>query len=213
MVSFSAGALMGGAFLHLIPESLEKNHSENIFLLVIFGFCLFFILERIILWHHCHKHGEKCEIHDVHSFTYMNLIGDGLHNFIDGIILAVAFSSNFSLGVAATIAVIAHEIPQEISDFGVLLYGGFSKKKALFYNFISGILAVIGAIFGLILVNYIENISPLLVAIAAGGFIYISASDLVPELHKEPKLAKAILSFLFFLVGIIFMYSLKILFE
>ncbi len=210
LVGFSAGALIGGAFLHLIPEALEKNIGKSIFLYVIIGFSAFFVLERLIFWHHCHKHGEDC---DVHIFTYMNLVGDGLHNFIDGMIIAAAFSINTSVGIATTVAIIAHEILQEIGDFAVLLHGGFSKKKALFFNFLSAIFAVVGAIFGLILVNYVEDISSFLIAIAAGGFLYIGASDLVPELHKEPKIKKAISSFVFFILGIVFMYFLKTIFE
>ena len=209
LVGFSAGALMGGAFLHLIPEAAEKLTIETISLLTIIGFSLFFIIERILHWHHCHKYG-KCE---VHTFTYMNLIGDGVHNFIDGAIIAAGFVISKNLGIATTLAVIAHEIPQEISDFGVLIYGGFTKLKALLFNFISALTSVLGAIFGYFIFRYAEIFTTYLLPIAAGGFIYIFASDLIPELHRETNLSKSIMSFIFFIIGLLTMVSLKLLFK
>ena len=142
----------------------------------------------------------------------MNLIGDGIHNFIDGLIIAASFVINFPLGIATTIAVIAHEIPQELGDFGVLVYGGFTKLKALFFNFLTALTAILGAVIGFFLAGSVEGFVPFLIPFAAGGFIYIAASDLVPELHKEADLKKSILSFIFFLLGIIFMYVIKIIF-
>jgi zinc and cadmium transporter len=210
LVGFSAGALMGGAFFHLIPESIEGAGTEFTMFMVIAGFALFFLIERVLHWHHCHEHGGKC---DVHTFTYMNLIGDGIHNFIDGLIIAAGFSASFEIGIATTIAVISHEIPQEIGDFGVLVYGGFSKLKALLFNFLSAITAILGAIVGVVMVSITDSFISILIPFAAGGFIYIFASDLIPELHKEPKLSKSMMSFLFFTFGIIFMYLVKILLE
>jgi len=131
LVSLSAGALMGGAFLHLIPESIEVASGSNIFIIVLIGFIIFFIIEKILHWRHCHD--GKC---DVHTFHYMNLIGDSIHNFIDGLIIAAGFMVSIPLGFTTTIAIVAHEIPQEIGDFGVLIYGGFEKKKALILNFL-----------------------------------------------------------------------------
>lgn len=211
LVAISTGSLMGGAFIHLIPEALEDSEGiygvESILISVLVGFSLFFILERILHWHHCHKHGGDCS---VHVFTYLNLIGDGLHNFIDGLVIVAAFSLSVELGIATTIGVIVHEIPQEISDFGVLLYGGFSKTKALFFNFISAILAVLGALCGFALISIAQGLMPLLVGLTAGGFIYISASDLIPELHKESKLVKSLIAFGCFFAGVGLMYLLKI---
>ena len=120
---------------------------------------------------------------------------------------------NVSTGIATTIAILAHEIPQEMGDFGVLVYGGFSRLKALMFNFITALTAVVGAIVGFLLVSITDSFIPLLLAFAAGGFIYIASSDLVPELHKEPKLHKSIISFIFFLLGVAFMYAIKIIFE
>lgn len=204
LVGFSAGALMGGAFLHILPEALEKGGSI-VPLLVLAGFCLFFVLEKILYWRHCHA--GRC---DVHAFTYLNLVGDGVHNFVDGLVIAAAFSQNVPLGIATTMAVLAHEIPQELGDFGVLVYGGFSKAKALFYNLLSALAAVLGAIIGVLLLGHAQAFAPLLLAFAAGGFVYIAASDLVPELHKEKDLKKSLTAFAFFIAGMAFMYSLTL---
>lgn len=204
LVALSAGTMIGGAFLHLIPESLnEFQDSKNVFILLILGFCIFFILERIIRWRHCHHN-----VCDVHPFGMMNLVGDGVHNFFDGMILVAAFVSDLHLGIVTTLAIIFHEIPQEIGDFGVLLHAGYSAKKALFYNFLSALLAVFGVIIGFYLGDKIENFSAFLVPIAAGGFLHIAASDLIPELHKEKDTKKAIWSFVIFVLGIVIMWSL-----
>jgi len=211
LVAISAGSLMGGAFLHLIPEAIENVENEhgveNIFIAVLIGFAVFFVLERVLHWHHCHKHKGDCS---VHPFTYLNLIGDGLHNFIDGVVIVAAFSLSVELGVATTIGVILHEIPQEISDFGVLIYGGFTKAKALLFNFLSGITAIVGALCGFALINVAQGSMPLLIGVTAGGFIYISASDLIPELHKESKFYKSLMAFICFFIGVGLMFILKI---
>jgi len=208
LVGFSAGALMGGAFLHLMPEALEASESTLVFSYVIIGFILFFLLERLLYWRHCHD--GRC---DVHIFTYLNLVGDGIHNFVDGLIIAASFISGIQLGVVATLAVILHEIPQELGDFGVLVYGGLSKAKALFYNLLSALTAILGAFIGYFVSSYVESFTVLLVPLAAGGFIYVSGSDLVPELHKETEMRRSMLSFGFFLVGILFMWVLRLTFE
>jgi zinc and cadmium transporter len=143
----------------------------------------------------------------------MNLFGDAVHNFIDGIVIAISFIADIRLGIVTTIAIIAHEVPQEIGDFGVLIYGGFSKRKALFFNFLSALTALAGALLGFFLSNSLEGIIPLILPFAAGGFIYIAASDLIPELHKEPNFKKSLLSFCFFIAGISFMLIIKVLFE
>lgn len=201
LISFSAGALIGGAFLHLIPEAVEKGGHGEVYLFVIFGFILFFILEKYLHWRHCHK--EKCEIH---TLTYVNLVGDGIHNFIDGLIIGSSFVVNIDFGLATSFAIIMHEIPQEIGDFGVLVYGGLSKNKALFYNFLSALTAVLGTVIGYALANTSDAFLKLLMPIAAGGFIYIASCDLVPELHKEKDIKKATLSMGIFILGVAFMY-------
>ncbi len=208
LVGFSAGALIGGAFLHLIPEALEDGVGETIFLYVILGFVAFYILEKVLHWRHCHK--GKCE---VHIFTYLNLIGDSVHNFLDGLVIAASFVVDFKIGIVTTLAVVAHEIPQEFGDFGVLIYGGFGKSKALFYNFLTGLTAVIGAIVGFFLSSAIEESIIYLLPLTAGGFIYIAASDLMPELRKESDVKKSLPPFLLFLAGIAFMWFAKFLLE
>ena len=209
LVGFSAGALIGGAFLHLIPEAAEQGEWHDIGVPIIIGFGLFFLIERVLHWHHCHDQKGEC---DVHTFAYTNLIGDGVHNFIDGLLIAASFSVDFNLGIATTIAVILHELPQEISDFGVLIYAGFSKAKALAFNFLSALLAVLGAVIGILLANSAESFASWLLPFAAGGFIYIAASDLIPELHKERNLKKSLLSFLLFVCGVLFMWIVRLIF-
>jgi zinc and cadmium transporter len=206
LIGLSAGTLIGDAFLHLIPEAVEANSSELVFLYIIIGFSLFFLIERVLFWHHCHEHG-RCDVHV--TAKYMNLIGDGVHNFIDGLVIAGSFGAGIPVGITTTIAVVTHEIPQEIGDFGVLVYGGFSRMKALLMNFLSGLTAVAGAVVGVFLVARVADVNNFLLPFTAGGFIYIGASDLIPELHKEPKVRKSIMAFVFFLIGILFMYLLK----
>ncbi|MBN2421748.1 ZIP family metal transporter [Candidatus Woesearchaeota archaeon] len=208
LVGFSAGALIGGAFLHLIPEIIEECDCTYIFLFVISGIMVFFILERILFWHHCHE-----GVCDVHTFTYMNLIGDGIHNFIDGIVIATTFKLNINLGMITTLMIMAHELPQEIGDFAVLLHGGFSKSKALLFNFISAVTAIFGAVFGYFFSSTMENFSTFLLPFAAGGFIYIAMSDLIPELHKEQKLSKSMIHFMLFTIGIVFMLVIRLIGE
>ena len=207
LVGLSAGTLIGGAFLHLIPEALEASESGFVFMLILVGFSVFFLMEKLLKWHHCHK-GE-C---DVHTFTYMSLLGDGVHNFIDGLIIAASFMVSIPFGVVTTIAIIAHEVPQEMGDFAILIYGGFSKLKALLYNFLTSLSAILGALIGFFLSNYIGELTSALIPLAAGSFIYIAASDLIPELHKELKVKKSIASFILFIGGIGLMWFMKYLF-
>jgi len=199
-ISFSAGSLLGSAFFHLIPESLEESNSAFVFQSVIIGFVIFFILEKILHWHHCHN--NQCEEHK-QILGFQNLAGDALHNFIDGLIIMAAFSVDFNLGLITTLSVITHEIPQEISDFGVLVYSGFSKKKALLYNFISALMAILGTLIGYFLIISTAQITQWLLPLTAGGFIYIAASDLIPEINKEKSLSKSLLSLLFFLLALL----------
>ncbi|MDD2913270.1 MAG: ZIP family metal transporter [Candidatus Pacebacteria bacterium] len=206
LVSLSAGALIGGAFLHLLPEASEEMGSEKLFFIVLIAFVLFFLIEKVFHWRHCHK--ENCE---VHTFGYMNLVGDSLHNFIDGLVIASVFMVDFKLGVITTLAIALHEIPQEIGDFGVLIHAGFNKVKALVLNYIVATTVILGGVVGYFASFYIEGVMPYLLPIAAGGFIYIAASDLMPEIRKESNLKKSIMSFGIFILGIIFMYAVKFL--
>lgn len=210
LVAFSAGSMIGAAFLHLLPEMLEEGGEPlEVFVLVLFGFSAFFILERLLRWHHCHD--AECHTHE--HLGWMNLVGDGVHNFIDGMVIFASFLGGPALGIPVTLSIIMHEIPQELGDFGVLIYSGFSKKKALIYNFISACVALIGVLFAFWLYSYNESITAWLIPFAAGGFIYIAASDLVPEIHKDNKLSRAIFSYTLFIAAIVFMYFMKVLFE
>ncbi|OQA70957.1 MAG: Zinc transporter ZupT [Parcubacteria group bacterium ADurb.Bin247] len=206
LVSFSAGALIGGAFLHLLPEASEGMEAEKLFFVVLFAFVSFFLIEKLFHWRHCHK--ENCE---VHSLGYMNLVGDSLHNFIDGLVIASVFMVDFKLGITTTLAIALHEIPQEIGDFGVLIHAGFNKGKALVLNYIVATMVILGGVVGYFASFYIEDVMPYLLPIAAGGFIYIASSDLMPEIREETNLKKSIMSFGIFLLGIIFMYTVKFL--
>lgn len=206
LVAFSAGALMGGAFLHLLPETVSKSTRIEMFAWILCGFIIFFLIEKILQWHHSHK-----AIH-FHTIGYINLIGDVVHNFIDGLIIAASFITDFSLGVATSLAVAAHEIPQEIGDLGVLLYSGFNKNKALILNFIVALAVVGGGFIGYFVHAYIQKSLFLLLPLAIGGFIYISASDLIPEIREEVELKKSLLIFTIFLIGILIMWLLKIVF-
>jgi zinc and cadmium transporter len=206
-VSFAVGGLLGGAFFHLLPESMESAGS-SIFLYVLAGIIAFFLIENFLHWRHCHK-GE-C---DVHAFTYLNLIGDGVHNFIDGMIISAAFVTDIRLGLATTLAVAVHEIPQEIGDFGILVYGGFTKQKALLYNFFSALVAVAGAIIAYLSFNHIIWLKDFLIPFTAGGFIYIALVDLMPELHKEREPQRLIGHTLISLIGLAFMWWLRVFLE
>jgi len=206
IVSFSAGALFGDAFIHLLPEIVAKNgFTLTVSSFILVGIALFFTMEKIIHWQHCHH--PITEEH-IHPFAIMNLIGDGVHNFIDGLIIGVSYIVAIPVGIATTIAVALHEIPQEIGDFGVLIHGGFSRAKAIGVNLLSASAAILGAIIALLASRYIDNIELYLIPIAVGGFIYIAGSDLIPELHKEFTVKKSILQLLAFIAGILVMVAL-----
>lgn len=206
LVALSAGVLMGAAFLHLLPESLEISEPTPVFISLLLGFILFFLIEKVLHWRHCHK--DHCEIH---TFAYMSLFGEAIHNFIDGLIIAASFVVDIKLGFLTTLAILTHEIPQEIGDFAVLVHGGFKKSKALLYNFLTALTAVLGGIAGFILPKYIPGMTTVLLPFAAGGFLYVAASDLIPELRKEKSLKKSMLNFLVFLMGILLIYFIGML--
>jgi len=199
LVSFSAGGLFGDAFIHLIPEAVEEGgFGLNTSLYILFGIISSFIVEKFLQWRHCHI--PTSEEHP-HSFAYMNLFGDAVHNFIDGLIIAGSYIVSSSLGVTTTLAVVFHEIPQEIGDFGVLIYGGFKKSRALLFNFLSALTAVFGAFTSLGVSLYVKDFILFLVPFAAGQFIYIAGSDLIPELQKEYEPSKSMLQLVAFILG------------
>lgn len=207
LISLAAGTMMGGTFLHLLPEASEFMEGTQLFMMVLLSFILFYLIERVLHWRHCHH--DDCKVHSK-SVGYLNLIGDGIHNFIDGMVVASAFMADFRLGLVTTLAISMHEIPQEIGDFGVLLRAGFTKKKALLLNLASALAAVLGAFVSYFASHQVENLTAYMLPIAAGGFLYISASDLLPEIRKEENMKKAIVSFVVFLFGVWLMYLMTL---
>ncbi len=200
LVAFSAGSLLSAAFLELIPESLEKTNN---FLWIIIGIMLFFIMEGIIHWHHHHDTEENEDLHKLHPVVYLNLFGDAIHNLVDGAIIGASYLVNIQAGIATTIAVAAHEVPQEIGDFAVLISGGLSKRRALLLNFLSAIFAIIGALLSYFILQKIESIIPIINFIAAGGLIYIATADLFPRLHEEKDYKKILLQIAGVIIGIL----------
>ncbi|MBU2025889.1 MAG: ZIP family metal transporter [Patescibacteria group bacterium] len=185
LVSLSVGTLLGGAFFHLIPESLELSGSntDQTWFGVLGGILLFFILEKIIHWHHCHHlPAGACRLHQIAT---VNISGDVLHNFIDGILIGGSFLVSPELGVSTTVAIALHELPQEIGDFGILIHAGYSRRKALGYNFLSALSAFMGLFLVFIFRQGAWQVNEYLLSVTAGGFIYIASSDLIPELQKE----------------------------
>jgi len=205
LISFSAGALFGDAFIHLMPEALKSNNAITVGLYILSGILFSLAVEKFIHWRHCHIPTSK---HHAHPVTYISLVGDATHNFIDGLIIGASYIAGIPLGIATTVAVILHEIPQEIGDFGVLLHGGFSTSKALLMNFLVSLTAVAGTILALVLSKYIPHLSTFLIPFAAGGFIYIAGSDLIPELHKEVLWKKSLIQLATFILGMAVMYGL-----
>ena len=207
LVSFAAGGMLGGAFFHLLPEAIEElGNGLNFSLAILAGILAFFVLEKFIAWRHCHIPTSSEHPHPV---AFMNLVGDALHNFIDGVVIAASFMTNFSLGIATSLAMIFHEIPQEIGDFGVLIHGGFTRRKALFFNFGSALTAVLGAVLTLIIGVKLMAFSKLIIPFTAGTFIYIAGSDLIPELHKETQLWKSTIQLMGLILGLFLMFILK----
>ena len=209
LVSLAAGALLGDAFIHLIPEAFEITENPlNVSLLIIAGILIFFVFEKFLHWHH---HGDDAEADHIHPVGKLVIFSDAVHNFIDGVIIGISFMASVPLGVATTIAIILHEIPQEIGDFAVLLHAGYTRARALILNFLSALAAILGTLsafalshFGVMGENLINNVLPL----AAGGFIYIAVADLIPELQKTKRLSHSIWQFISLILGVVLMVGL-----
>ena len=214
LVAFAAGTLLAAALLDIMPEALEAGSKAGIsqvtsFMFVLFGVLVFFSVERFIFWHHHHHRESKDESHkEVHAFVYLNLIGDGVHNFFDGAIIAASFLTNVPLGIATSVAIIAHEIPQEFGDFALLIHGGLTKIKALSYNFLSALTAFAGALAGYFFLSLVTTAKPYLLTFAVGGLLYIACTDLIPELHKETGLGKSVLQFISMVAGIVLIFGI-----
>lgn len=207
MVSFAVGGLLGDAFIHLIPESIEQlGSAASACFFVLVGIILFFVLEKFILWRHCHIPTSHEHPHPV---VFMNIIGDAAHNMFDGLAIGASYIISLPVGIATTIAVILHEIPQEIGDFGILVHGGLSPWRALFFNLVSALFAVIGAVIALSMGPHLKEALAALLPITAGGFIYMAGSDLIPSLHDQKDFPKAWLQLVFMLFGISIMFLLR----
>ena len=207
-VSLAVGALLGDALIHLIPEAVEElGDFTLVSILIIAGIFIFFIIEKFLHWHH---HEFDSENH-VHPVGKMILLSDGVHNLIDGIIIGASYMVSIEVGIATTLAVVLHEIPQEIGDFGVLIHSGYTKSRALFLNFLSALTALIGAGLVFIMGEFAESLTVWFLPIAAGGFIYIAMSDLIPELHKEKSRLYSVLQVICAIIGVLLMAALLVL--
>jgi len=206
-LSLAIGALLGDAFIHLIPETLEKFSNKTLAgLLIIIGIIIFLIIEKFLHWHH---HENDSELNHIHPAGKLILFTDGFHNLIDGIIIGVSFLVSIPIGIATTLAVVLHEIPQEVGDFAVLIHSGYSKKRALLLNFLSALTAVIGVIIAFVFGSVAETFTLWILPIAAGGFIYIALADLIPELQKTTKIKYSVIQITTLLFGIFIMFLLK----
>ncbi len=231
MVSFAIGALLGAAFLGLLPHALESPYvtdAHDITLTVLIGLLTFFVLEKLVIWRHCHH--LECEVHgsDVSSFNANNhdvhahhhkhedkpvapagtlvLVGDAVHNFVDGVLIAAAFLTDVHLGIVTALAVAAHEIPQEVGDFAILLQSGFSRSKALLFNILSSLTTVLGAVLAYYSLSSVESYLPYVLAIAASSFIYVAVADLIPGLHKQTAVVESVKQIVLIITGVLVVY-------
>ncbi|PIR16462.1 MAG: ZIP family metal transporter [Deltaproteobacteria bacterium CG11_big_fil_rev_8_21_14_0_20_49_13] len=208
LVSFSTGSLFGDVFIHIFPEiARTSGFGITTSVSVLAGIFIFFALEKFIYWQHCHA--DTCEEHP-HPVAYTNLFGDGMHNFIDGMIIAGSYLADVKLGLATTLAVVLHEIPTEMGHYSILIYAGFTKKKALWFNFLSALTAIVGGIVTLIAYKHVAGLTQFLLPLTAGGFIYLAGSDLIPELHKEHDIKKSLMQMVMIGLGVGLMFLMLI---
>jgi len=208
LVSFAVGALLGNTFFHLIPESFEAIPSrEAIGILILTGVLTMLAMEKLLHWHHDHHVAQQEG--PASAFGYLSLVADGLHNFTDGVLIAAGWLVSPEIGIATTLAVILHEIPQEISDYGILIHAGFSRKRALWLNFYSACSAIVGTLITLLLGSHMQEAITYILPFAAGSFIYLAGSDLIPELNKDRSRRNALLQILFILAGLTLMFLIN----
>jgi zinc and cadmium transporter len=194
LVSYAIGALLGASLLEVLPEAVKMGGNiETIGKALLGGILLFFLLEKLVLWRHCHD--EVCEAHTSHDHGHdhgrsgaMIMVGDTFHNFVDGIIIGGAFLADFRLGIVTTLAITAHEIPQEVGDFLILLHSGYSRTRALLLNFLSGVATLVGALIGYYALSALEGWTPALLGLAGASMLYVAMSDLIPGLHKRAEI-------------------------
>lgn len=199
LLYLAGGTLLGSALMGLIPEAAESMHFEDVLIWVLGGILFFFLLEKFILWRMCHD--ENCE-RQVHAAGPMIIIGDAVHNAIDGVVIAASFLTSVELGITVTISVLLHEIPQELGDFGILIKSGYSRKKALFYNILSGSSSIVAGILAYFLLDQVKEFVPYAISIAASSFLYVSMADLIPEMHKETRPGHSVVQFMLILGGV-----------
>lgn len=212
MVSYAVGALLGASFLEILPHALRQAEDyDGLFITVLAGMLVFFLLEKLVLWRHCHV--ETCEAHGAHAHAHdhgrsglMITVGDTIHNFVDGVTIAVAFLVDVKLGVITAIAIIAHEIPQEMGDFLILLHSGYSRRRALGLNLVSSFATVLGALLGYYALAPMQEAMPYILAIAAAGMIYVAVADLIPGLHKRAELRHTAMQLGLILIGVLTVY-------
>jgi zinc and cadmium transporter len=209
LIAFAAGALLGDAFIHLLPEIAESETGFDLTasFALLGGVIAFFVLEKVLHWHHAHFPREE----HVHPVAVTNIVGDGLHNFVDGSLIAGSFLVSTKLGIATAIAVVLHEIPQELGDFAILVRAGLKPRRALVLNMLSGLAAVLGAVVTLVLAGSIDGVERVVVPLTAGAFVYIASTDLLPELHKEPEVGRSIVQLVGVLAGVAVMALLLLL--
>jgi len=193
LVSFAIGALLGAAFLEIIPHAFEQGEAHQVAFAILGGIFGFFVLEKLLLWRHCHT--ENCEVHDPHAKAHdhgrsgaLIVVGDTVHNFVDGVLIAAAFLQSIELGVVTAVAIIAHEIPQEVGDFLILLHSGYSRLRALAMNLLSSTATLIGGVIGYFGLQLVAGLEPILLGIVAASMIYVAVADLIPGLHRRPEL-------------------------
>jgi len=219
LIAYSAGTILGASLFDLMPEAVMLVDIELVFPLIAFGFVFFLFLERSIYWYHGHGHRHEFGEHDheavkmTKTFAYLNIIGDFVHNFIDGMIIAASFLNGITVGVATSIAVAFHELPQEMGDYGILVYAGMERRQALMYNFAAALSIVLGGLFGSFFISMIEGLSGWMVAFSAGAFLFLSASELIPEIHDDNDWKKSLVHILFLLLGMCTIYILGFVFQ
>ena len=202
LIAFAAGVMLTTAFIDLLPEALENKINDDVFIYGLLGILVFFLIERLVIWFHHH------DVMRVKPTAYLVLLGDGLHNFFDGLAIAAGYIANPGLGLVTTLAISAHEIPHEIADFSILIHAGMKKGQALFFNFLSALTALIGAVVGYYFLNKFEKMLPALLMFSAGVFIYIACTDLIPDLHQDFKKEKKWSTTITFIFGVVLTYFL-----
>lgn len=206
-ISYAIGALLGAAFLEILPHALEHGEPHRMAATVLFGILLFFVLEKLVLWRHCHH--DHCEAHEAHAPSHdhgrsgmLILVGDTFHNFVDGILIAAAFVENTELGIVTALAIIAHEIPQELGDYLILLHSGYSRVRALAFNLLSSLATLVGAMLAYFALSELQEWVPTLLGLAAASMIYVAVADLIPSLHKRTELKATIQQVVLIALGI-----------